>query len=734
MSDEAPTLLKAYTFHGLSLKTEGDNARGMCPFCEKEDHFFVAIKTGQYNCRRCQNEGNLFTFLKNLYEVSLIRSTAKNQAMQRLAADRGLDIQEMVRWGVAVSIADDSFLLPMYNTKGALANLARIVKVDGKWRPYTTPTCKLHPFMPKGGLQKQQTTRWWCEGPWDAIALSFVLRNVRGDSRRWVLHTGDQAAIKTNGVLAVPGAGTFNPEWLFYFSDENIFTYDNDHPRTLPNSQKKSMPGWDGMNRVVRIANEETHSGKSLKLLVWGPGGYDVNLADGYDIRDLSREKSPVGVMSYLCSHLSNNKLGASSPGKNGSVRVEQRVEPLECKSFQELCQHFDQPKHLMFTDNFRRTLAVSLATVISTPLPDEQLWFRVIGPPSSGKTTIAECISAAEEYCFASSILTGLHSGVRAQHAVGRAEPSLVPQMDGKCVVIKDADTLIQTSNRDKILSELRDIYDGSTRARYRTGKTQQFFDHRSSFLLCGTDKLRGLNRTFLGERFLDCDILGDSSARQYLSTAVNSAFSVLGESLAEVPKTNEAKGAFLHLLKRITYGFLKHQVHRLEIRDIKIPTHTQTVCHRLESMAQLLSYARARIERGQGEELLYRTRTDVGARLGKQFVKLAVCLALVFDKPSIDSDIMEIVAKVFNDTATGFNYEIIQYLHASPHGRETWQMENELGLSASSVRRICNDLQELNIICRRLAPNKSGSGGRDAHKFFLTDEVRDLFRTSGV
>src|SRR4051812_44704485 len=50
---------------GVSLsESSGVNVSGDCPFCGKEDHFYVNQKTGQWDCKSCGKEGNLFTFLK----------------------------------------------------------------------------------------------------------------------------------------------------------------------------------------------------------------------------------------------------------------------------------------------------------------------------------------------------------------------------------------------------------------------------------------------------------------------------------------------------------------------------------------------------------------------------------------------------------------------------------------------------------------------------------------------
>lgn len=719
-------ILNAFTFHGVSFTLEGSNAKADCPFCGKQNHFFVETKTGKYNCRRCSNEGNLYTFLEELWRISGDKPGLKR--LETLAADRGIPVDEFQAWGLRVNALDSTaFILPQYNLKGRIANLSKIMKVDGKWKVYGTPTCKLHCFG-TNLLQKQQTILWVCEGPWDAMALRRALQTVRFTGTQWVAHKGDQIALKTNGVIAVPGAGTFVTEYLQWFAARDVrLVYDNDHPSQREGSTRRVQPGWDGMQRVLKIARNEDHQATKLQVLVWGKGGFDQELADGYDIRDLLQapDLTTPQALAYLCSRLAEPK--EKSDAKQVATTAE-IVPPIACASFDELCKHFKQ--HLYLSDAFHDTLAVSLATVVSTNHDGEQLFFRVIGPPGSGKTTIAECLSVAREFCFPKSIVTGFHSGFTGGRGGAKQEASLIPEMNGKCVVIKDADTLLNANNKDNILAELRDIYDGSSRSHYRNKKKADFEHLRTTFLLCGTDALRGLNRSFLGERFLDCDILGDADTAKYISTAVSSQIASMQHSLTGA--SNEARGIHQKILKQVTYGFLLNLHQRIKAGEVKMPNFgSAEVVKRLESMAVLLSFTRAKVERDR-EELSYRPRAEIATRLVKQFVKLTVCLAIVMGKETVDKQVMSMLAKVTIDTAYGFPFEIAHFLYNRTQGAPVAVIASHLDLAETTVKRNLTDMQELGTVTRRHEKNKSGIGGRDAHYYYLSQEVRELFKLS--
>ncbi len=175
-------------------------------------------------------------------------------------------------------------------------------------------------------------------------------------------------AIKSNGVIAVPGATSFAVEWLEYFAQRDVkVVFDNDYPRQI--DTRTIQPGWDGEQRIIRLASENTHSARSISTMVWGNGdadaktfqAHDPELADGYDVRDLlnaGEDFTHMDALAYLDAHLVTRDL--STPEKKPEP-----VEPLECTRFKALCKHFDAALH--FPDPIRQTLAVMITTVIST-------------------------------------------------------------------------------------------------------------------------------------------------------------------------------------------------------------------------------------------------------------------------------------------------------------------------------------------------------------------------------
>jgi len=718
-----PAKLKPFVFHGLDLDWEGEQAEGACPLCDKDGHFFINKSTGQWDCKSCGETGNIYGFLSRLLEMSIKSTTDKD--FEELTDDRGIEPDVLKAWQVARNPLNGDWLIPAYNNKGKLANLY-------KWgfdnpRAMSTPGLKIWPFG-LHLLKKGQKVVWLQEGPWDGMSVWGALQQTRDNGQRLVKTRNPKKSLGAKeAVIATPGANTFKAEWVPLLAGKTVrLAYDNDWPRKTP-SGKSVRPGWDGMKRVGKVCGEANGEGpKGLERLYWGKRGHSKDFEDGYDVRDLFGERGPQKGLAFLLSKmkkvssvLTGKKL--SSPEDEGPV-----IEPIPRSSFRELCKDFEQTLH--WTPILQDTLATMLAVMASTELPGEQLWLRVIGPPGSGKTTLAECLSPARDYVYPVSSITGLHSGfTEGRSAKARAEDnSLVPKMDRKTTIIKDGDTLLNAPNRDKILAELRDLYDGTSRASYRNKVAHDYESLRMTFVLCATDEIRNLNRTHLGERFLDCEILGEEDQTPFLQAAFNNTANQILSFLEDNQTTNK-----MLTLKQASFGFVNHLKGEL-IQSARI-TVPEKVDHKIQALGQTVSFCRAQVKRDKSE-IAYRPRVELATRLTAQFTKLAICLAIVLGKSKVDADCLRIVRKIGLDTGYGFQFEIIRLLMKYKDGLSCGQIATALGLGKSSIERYTADMRELSILERKEVPNKSGVRGRNLHLFVLKPNVRKLWLGAGL
>ena len=736
-STDAPENLRPFIFHGVDLIIGDANSTGDCPFCKKERKFNVKTDTGQFRCLYCEETGNIYSFLFRLHQQSTEGTSKKGY--DQLAKLRGVSPASLQYFGLAKSAITGEWLIPAYNTKGNLSNLYRVVQrkdETGKTRlaPMSTPGCKPAPFGTNHLVSSPRDTVWVTEGVWDGCAMYDAINASK--------------QLEAVGILPVPGCGNFSADWLELFDGKEMrVVFDNDYPKKYPVGHDKAgelikqkgkvvRPGWDGMERIAKLVGLSKHRPSKLMVMFWNGDeeGHNPNLKDGFDIGDLvkdykAKNKNVELILDFLEAGLQQVKI--SSPRKKGKQEKddEPAIQPLECESYEDLCKHWASVLH--FTQQLRDTLAIMLSVVLSTESEKvNHLWLRVIGPPGSGKSTLAEAISVAREWVSPKSLVTGFHSGFVDPNDPD-SSASLIPELDNKTVIMKDADTLANSPGRDKILSELRDLYDGTSRAHYRHMKQEEFEDVRLSFILCGTDELRQLNRSFLGERFLDCEIMArNEDASPYLQRAADNTYASLAGFLKPKEDTTEETIPVdrMMLLKQYTYGFIKYM--KENYRSFSPPRCTPEALGRIQAMGEYVALMRARVRHDHNDSS-FRPRPELPTRLTSQFTKLAFFIAIVLRKESIDNEVLRLVLKVVHDTSVGMQQELTEALAADQQdlGTAVRQMVLTLNVPETSARRQLNDMRQFQIAQPYTASNNSGQRGRDRHLWVLSPNMRRLW-----
>lgn len=755
-----PEKLKPYFFHGVELDYRNREwSVGTCPFCQKDSHFYVKVEDGRFKCQRCNIDGNVYSFLAQLYSLS--SAATPPSLLENLAEDRGVSPESLAAFEIVKSVSTGEFIIPGYNSKRVITNIFRIspYEADGKlkWRIMSTPGCKVTPYgMQEFWSQPPKNRILVTEGLWDGCALWDALRSHRQDGKTGkLIKTSDAKAsmYSSIGILCIPSAGNFQSEWFEYLQGTRTdLLMDNDHPKLFPADHEKAgqvmmqrgkpvRPGWDGMERIVKLANNSSKQPKQLFMIFWNPeGGHNPELPDGYDIRDhlaLGSNLSETYPTARMVPHSLSGLFAMLQPAKLSSPTKEEpavpTVKPIERTSFDELISDYEATFHI--TQNIRDTLAVMMAVILSTEAePINHLWLRVIGPPGSLKSTLAEAVSAAREYVNPKSVLTGFHSGFVDPTSDKTA--SLIPQFDRKTAVIKDADTLNNSPHRDQIMRELRDLYDGTSRSAYRNKAGDEFEDIRVSFILCGTDELRNLNRTFLGERFIDCEIIDrGEDTKPYLQRVVSSTYQNL---LSQWDQGNAAddneEPHSPSFIKAVTYGFIKYL--KENYKNFAPPLMDETTQKLFEAMGVFVAKVRARNRKDA--DINYKPRTELGTRPGAQFTKLAFFTGLVLQKPTVDHEVIRIVKKVVRDTCVSFQADIVQTLAnaANPDhpdyrdgGIDIRWLLSTIPAPETTVRRILQDMREFGVLQTRTAPNNSGQRGRDRHVWELTPHMLELY-----
>lgn len=709
-SDATPDTLKPYIFHGVQLEwRSGDKeAVGTCPWCDREGKFSVHIEKGTYRCLVCQEGtdkggGNNYTMIRRLHKASM-EINASERAYKALAKDRGLlDWESLRKWGVVPSISTRDWLVPGYGPDGKMNQLYRYINTGEKgMRLIPTPTMG-HQIHSSDLWNENHSTIYVCEGPWDGIALEEILAHCK-QTDEGLRMTGNPLAslLAKCNVVAVPGCSTFHDSWVSLFAGKRvILCYDSDYPRTV---KGREIPpaGFTGLKKVVEKLSSASEPPAEIQWLNWGVDGYDHLLPDGYDVRDGLKAGETVDarirqldaniysrISPVPAEWLAAPKGSRGGKGKDGE---KESMVLLECESYAKLIQSWR--KAMKWTDGLDHALGTMLAVVSSTKQLGDQLWIKVIGPPSCGKSTLCEAISTAKDYIYSKSTIRGFHSGV--DDGSGEDYSPLL-EMAGKTFVQKDGDTLLQAPNLSQILSEARDVYDTVSRSSYRTRKGGS--DHsgiRITWILCGTSSLRQLDESELGARFLDCVIMEgiDTDLEdEILLRTVYKAKSAVAIEADGKPETHQEPR--MTEAMKLTGGYvcwLRENAAKL-LPQVEVSDANQL---RIAKYGKFVAYFRARPSKRQEET----AEREMAARLVSQHMRLAMCLAVVMNKKNVDAEIIKRVRRIALDTGRGVTLRIANVLYAhQEEGCEIKYIADKTGQREEDTRKLMRYLKQIGV-----------------------------------
>lgn len=755
ISKGQPKNLRPYIFHGLDLSFEegDDHARGDCPFCGREGKFYVNIEKGLWDCKICKTGsdkggGNIYTFLRKLVETS----QTTDAAYEALAKDRRFaGIDGLKAWGIIVSPITNDWLVPGYGADGKLLQLYRYLKDTASGRYRLLPTPELgHHLHGVDTYDPKKSDVYLCEGIWDGIALWETMRSCKWSDNeskgQKLIPTSSEAAslLGEANILAVPTCSTFNEPWLPLFADRRVFLmYDNDHARKHPQTGTVVPPaGYGAMKRVTAILATAEQPPREVSYLHWGKDGYDPTLASGFDVRDFLTLPTSTGRRSTVTGP--NERLrwlellivdkikripsdwiqGRSDKAKKtGSLEIQ----AAPCTEWSVLINAWRKAMH--WHDGLNSAFACMLASITSTEAIGDQLWMKIIGPASCGKSTLCEALAVNKKYILPKSTIRGFHSGWKA--GGGDDDSSLLSEARNKTLVTKDGDTLLQVPNLGQVLSEARDIYDRVSRTHYRNRIARDYEGLSMTWLLCGTESLRSLDDSELGERFLDCIIIEeiDDEEEDRINFRVANRTAMLMKIGASTNGSTSRSmihdGPDLVMAKQLTGGYIDYLRMNAALLYSRIRV-TDRALQQCQDLGKFVAYIRARPSNRQEEK----AQREMSFRLVSQLVRLAMSIAVVFNKKTTDIEVMKHVNKVALDTARGRTLQIVRHLMTvGDKGMEVRTLSLYTGQTEDKERSLLRFLRKIDVVEVFMTKGTQGSIGSSARpRWRLTDKLLKL------
>ncbi len=674
--------LKGFIRHGFIIGGQNQSqAYGDCVFCGKENKFYISLISQLWDCKVCMKKGNYLSFLK---EISQQNKQAMDAiTLKRLATNRGLPTEAFKEWGIGRS--EKGYTIPIFDAVGNLQDL-RTYSL-GK-QLMSSPGCQVGLF----GIQhltkiKIEIPTYICEGEWDGIAMQWLLRKLN----------------KPGVIVAVPGAGTFKREWIPQFRGRDVHVlYDNDNA---------------GENGELTVKERLTGVAKSIKYLHW-----PVGLPDGYDLRDLISKEAvksnrPIATFKKIQGMLVEKprKKSLEELESPTDVKLEYKLDPNV--TLDDVYAAFRKWLHIDSTDG----ILMALATVISNELEGDPVWLFLVAPPGGSKT---EIMSTFDKYpnAYITSSLTpqSLISGASYKNG---ADPSIIPKLDGKTLIVKDFTSIMgkKETEKDEIFGILRDAYDGKCGKVFGNGVERHFESHFS--VLSGvTPSIYELSGQYagLGERFLKF-FIGDNLEHK-------SEIEIIMRAMSNVNREKQMRDE----LSNVVLSFVTKVVSGMKQPSFKLPEVPQEMLHSLAGLAQWGARMRGVIgrEKYQQDMITAKPSAEVGSRLGKQLIKILYAIVITVGKKQCTEAEFRLVRKTMLDTISQRSEDIFRMLFKScatvDDSLSALDISHRTRYPHTTVRRVLDDMNLLGIVTRCGTLNK--------YSWTVSEKMRGLITKSAL
>lgn len=392
------------------------------------------------------------------------------------------------------------------------------------------------------------------------------------------------------------------------------------------------------------------------------------------------------------------------SMNQNKEQKLEQRIQEIEKTipekrtpiDFQALEKVVD--KWLLIKD--RGIIKVLVATVIANKLKSDPVWLFIVTASGGTKTELIRGLNKIKDiYPISDLTPQTFLSGEK-----GNKNASLLLRIPPETIFTYKDFTTVLTMHRDKqqaIISQLREIFDGSYRKPFGTGETKEW-EGKIGFIAGVTPVIDKHHEIYsvLGERFIQY--------RPKQPDAITLAKKAMANSGEEKIMREEIQNAFADFIAGV--GIPE-----------KLNLISEAIKDRIAHLATLCVRARSGVSRdGYHREVDLIPEPELPTRLAKQFITLLAAFSLIDD--TIPEEDYELIYKIGMDTLPQKRRRALEILIRATEEVETADVAMEIGYPTNTTRRILEDLHGLGLVTRQ----HEGSGYAD--KWLISDYTREL------
>lgn len=689
MSNREHENLRIFLQHGFVYKKgSGDTATGTCPFCRhKSNKFTITLteKLGQtrFKCFNCNTAGGYLVYMEAILKMS--RENFKGTVVTALCKNRHLKRKTLIDHKVGFNPATNNYVIPSFDLDGKRVTNLHIYRFAiGKTPSVFIGSANCTPGLFYGhtiaSLQPHdKRIIWIVEGQWDRMSMYEILRKLNKDDL----------------VVSVPGAHTFSDYWIDFFRDKTVFVaYDNDHD-ILKGPNLLIGAGKRGMNKV---AKKLLAVPKSIKFINW-----PKKTPHKFDIGDLYHKNSFDTTLTYdmICKYLNDKPPEIKETQRPGSTQA--------IATSEQVIEIYTKWLKMENTD----VLDIIFGTVFANRLPGDPVWLMLVGPSGFAKTELCMGISKSSQVIAHSSLTpAGLISGAQGKDGT---DPSLIPQLRNKILVIKDFTTIMALNQLQKaeLFGILRDAFDGS--ASRKMGNICRTYHNIRFGIIAGVTpaiemEVEGMAK--LGERFL------------YYRIPFTPTYTAVMEILNKAFENVTFEDQMQREIRNISSDALNYTTQQ-------IPTISDEMKRKLMHIAHFTSILRGAVIRDQfrHKEILYNPFKEIATRILKQIKKLAIGIAIFRRHDTITDYEYRQIKATCKGSIPSRRETITEFLYKDSRKEcSTNEICQKIRLPGPTVKDLMDDLRALDVVKRVV--------GEESHNQYwrLTEETKNIIEIAGV
>jgi hypothetical protein len=329
--------------------------------------------------------------------------------------------------------------------------------------------------------------------------------------------------------------------------------------------------------------------------------------------------------------------------------------------------------------------LDVLFGTLFGNRFDGEPLWLFLVAPPGGSKSElIMSLIKDPNTYATTSLTPHSLISGAN----FGGGDPSLIPKLNGKVLAVKDFTTILSMNQiaRDEIFGVLRDAYDGRTEKHFGNGVIRRYVS-KFGIIAGVTPAIEQHSGAVLGERFLKYTIPTVNTLRTGTATIRQALNNLTHETIMREELTTAAFQC-------------------LDIKVDRLPTVSVTLIEKFIGVAQFVADMRGMVVREKYTgNVCFRPTSEVGTRLAKQLMKLAMGISLFKREAEVSTETFRTVLHVARDTAPDRVQDVIKQLFIRFHDGQhhgTKAISDWTHYPQTTILRLLQDMELLRLVAR--------------------------------